>query len=128
MEGLDSAEAAAAWRGQGERIRQPKRAADAGREEQVVAKVDVRAVFDDLPAMVGNWGADLRNILANRTYVEFLGPTPGRCAAGTSAMSLGSSSMGANLPSANVRRSRMSRGAAARGLWRPRSSRSWKAT
>jgi len=38
--------------------------------------VDLGAVLDELPAMVGYWGPDLRNIFANRVYVEFFGLTP----------------------------------------------------
>ena len=38
---------------------------------------DPRAVLDSLPAVIGYYGADLRNRLANRAYVEFFGVTPG---------------------------------------------------
>jgi PAS domain-containing protein len=37
---------------------------------------DPRAVLDSLPAVIGYYGTDLRNRLANRAYVEFFGVTP----------------------------------------------------
>ncbi len=37
---------------------------------------DPRAVLDSLPAVIGYYGTDLRNRLANRAYVEFFGATP----------------------------------------------------
>ena len=37
---------------------------------------DPRAVLDTLPAVIGYYGVDLRNRLANRAYVEFFGLTP----------------------------------------------------
>jgi diguanylate cyclase (GGDEF)-like protein/PAS domain S-box-containing protein len=36
----------------------------------------LRAVIDNLPAMIGYWDRDLRNVLANRAYVEWFGWTP----------------------------------------------------
>ena len=37
---------------------------------------DPRAVLDSLPAVIGYYGTDLRNRLANRAYMEFFGLTP----------------------------------------------------
>lgn len=37
---------------------------------------DPRAVLDSLPAVIGYYGTDLHNRLANRAYVEFFGATP----------------------------------------------------
>ena len=37
---------------------------------------DIGAILDALPAVIGYYGADLRNRLANRAYVEFFGVTP----------------------------------------------------
>jgi PAS domain S-box-containing protein len=37
---------------------------------------NIRAVLNALPAMVGYWGKDLRNRMANDAYVEFFGRTP----------------------------------------------------
>jgi diguanylate cyclase (GGDEF)-like protein/PAS domain S-box-containing protein len=36
----------------------------------------LRTVLDHLPAMVGYWGRDLRNRVANRAYVDWFGKTP----------------------------------------------------
>lgn len=38
--------------------------------------VSVRAVLNALPAMVGYWDRDLRNVVANDAYVEYFGRTP----------------------------------------------------
>jgi diguanylate cyclase (GGDEF)-like protein/PAS domain S-box-containing protein len=38
----------------------------------------VRSVLDGLPGMVGFWDRELRNVLANRAYVEYFGYTPER--------------------------------------------------
>ncbi len=37
-----------------------------------------RALLDQLPAMIGYWDRDLRNVFANRAYVDWLGQTPDR--------------------------------------------------
>lgn len=42
----------------------------------MMADVDLMAVLDDLPAMVGYWGADMRNRMANRAYTEYFGLSP----------------------------------------------------
>lgn len=42
------------------------------REEQL----DIQAVLDALPAMIGYWDSDLRNVVANCAYVDFFGKTP----------------------------------------------------
>lgn len=39
-------------------------------------KLDVQTVLDALPAMIGYWDRDLRNVLANHAYVDFFGQTP----------------------------------------------------
>jgi len=39
-------------------------------------EVDLAAVFDALPAMAAYWSLDMRNLLANRRYVEYFGLTP----------------------------------------------------
>ncbi len=36
----------------------------------------LRALLDHLPAMIGYWDRDLRNVIANETYVEWFGFTP----------------------------------------------------
>jgi len=36
----------------------------------------LRAVVDSLPAMVGYWDRDLRNVIANHAYVDWFGKTP----------------------------------------------------
>jgi PAS domain S-box-containing protein len=38
--------------------------------------VSIRAVLNALPAMVGYWDRDLRNVVANHAYVEFFGMSP----------------------------------------------------
>jgi PAS domain S-box-containing protein len=38
--------------------------------------VDVRRVIDALPAMVGYWDKDMRNVVANRAYLDFYGVRP----------------------------------------------------
>jgi PAS domain S-box-containing protein len=38
--------------------------------------LDVQAVLDAMPAMIGYWDRDLRNVVANRAYVDFFGKTP----------------------------------------------------
>ncbi len=40
----------------------------------------VRAVLDALPGLVAYWDRDLRNVLANRAYVEYFGQTAGSIA------------------------------------------------
>lgn len=37
---------------------------------------ELRAVLDHVPAMIGYWDRDLRNVVANRAYVEWFGSTP----------------------------------------------------
>jgi PAS domain S-box-containing protein len=37
---------------------------------------DIRAILDNLPAMIGYWDADLRNRMGNQAYVEWFGFTP----------------------------------------------------
>ena len=46
---------------------------------------DPRAVLDTLPAVIGYYGVDLRNRLANRAYLEFFGLAPDEVPAVTSA-------------------------------------------
>jgi diguanylate cyclase (GGDEF)-like protein/PAS domain S-box-containing protein len=36
----------------------------------------LRSVIDSLPAMIGYWDRDLRNVLGNKAYVEWFGKTP----------------------------------------------------
>lgn len=51
--------------------------APAGPTRQLPVPVDVvLAVLDGLPGMVGCWDRDLRNVVANRAYVEYFGLTP----------------------------------------------------
>ena len=40
------------------------------------SEADLAAVFDALPAMAAYWSPDMRNLLANRRYVEYFGLTP----------------------------------------------------
>jgi PAS domain S-box-containing protein len=49
---------------------------DSARGELPGWEEDPRAVLDALPAVIGYYGADLRNRGANRAYVEFFGLTP----------------------------------------------------
>jgi len=49
---------------------------DSVRGEPPAGVEDPRAVLDSLPAVIGYYGTDLRNRLANRAYVEFFGVTP----------------------------------------------------
>ena len=49
---------------------------DSARGELPVRVEDPRAVLDSLPAVIGYYGADLRNRLASRAYMEFFGVTP----------------------------------------------------
>jgi len=49
---------------------------DSARSELPGTLEDPRAVLDSLPAVIGYYGTDLRNRLANRAYVEFFGVTP----------------------------------------------------
>jgi PAS domain S-box-containing protein len=49
---------------------------DSARGELPGRLEDLRAVLDSLPAVVGYYGTDLRNRLANRAYMEFFGVTP----------------------------------------------------
>jgi len=44
---------------------------DSARGELPGRLEDLRAVLDSLPAVVGYYGTDLRNRLANRAYMEF---------------------------------------------------------
>ena len=44
--------------------------------ELVESRRQLRAVIDNLPAMIGCWDRDLRNVLANQAYVEWFGWTP----------------------------------------------------
>ena len=37
----------------------------------------LRILFDNLPALIGYWDRDLRNVIANHAYVEWFGLTPG---------------------------------------------------
>ncbi len=37
----------------------------------------LRVLFDSLPALIGYWDRDLRNVIANHAYVEWFGLTPG---------------------------------------------------
>ncbi|MGO9908655.1 MAG: PAS domain S-box protein [Solirubrobacteraceae bacterium] len=53
-----------------------ERHGDSARREPPGKVEDPRAVLDSLPAVIGYYGADLRNRLANRAYVEFFGVTP----------------------------------------------------
>lgn len=48
---------------------------DADPKRSPVRELDV--VLDALPAMVGYWDAQLRNVVANAAYVDFFGRTPG---------------------------------------------------
>src|SRR6476619_865861 len=36
----------------------------------------LRVLFDSLPALIGYWDRDLRNVIANHAYVEWFGLTP----------------------------------------------------
>ena len=36
----------------------------------------LRVLFDGLPALIGYWDRDLRNVIANEPYVEWFGVTP----------------------------------------------------
>ena len=36
----------------------------------------LRVLFDSLPALIGYWDRDLRNVIANQAYVEWFGLTP----------------------------------------------------
>jgi PAS domain-containing protein len=47
-----------------------------GRGEVPGRVEDPRAVLDSLPAVIGYYGTDLHNRLANRAYLEFFGRTP----------------------------------------------------
>jgi diguanylate cyclase (GGDEF)-like protein/PAS domain S-box-containing protein len=47
-----------------------------GVDARDVLLLQLRAVLDSLPAMVGYWDTDLRNTLANQAYVEWFGLTP----------------------------------------------------
>jgi PAS domain S-box-containing protein len=51
-------------------------AGEAADVPDVLARADVRAVLNALPAMVGYWDAGLRNRMANDAYVEYFGLTP----------------------------------------------------
>jgi diguanylate cyclase (GGDEF)-like protein/PAS domain S-box-containing protein len=42
----------------------------------VEANVPLRSVVDNLPAMIGYWDRDLRNVMGNTAYVEWFGLTP----------------------------------------------------
>jgi PAS domain S-box-containing protein len=53
-----------------------QRLGDSARGELPGWEEDPRAVLDALPAVIGYYGADLRNRGANRAYVEFFGLTP----------------------------------------------------
>jgi len=53
-----------------------ERLGDRARGEVSDSVEDPRAVLDSLPAVIGYYGTDLRNRLANRAYVEFFGVTP----------------------------------------------------
>ena len=44
--------------------------------ELVESRRQLRAVLDNMPAMIGYWDRDLRNRLANEAYVEWFGWTP----------------------------------------------------
>jgi PAS domain S-box-containing protein len=44
--------------------------------ERQEEQLDLRTVLDALPAMIGYWDSDLRNVVANRAYVDFFGKTP----------------------------------------------------
>ncbi len=38
----------------------------------------LRVLFDGLPALIGYWDRDLRNVVANEAYVEWFGISPGQ--------------------------------------------------
>lgn len=44
--------------------------------ELVESRRQLRAVIDNMPAMIGYWDRDLHNLLANQAYVEWFGWTP----------------------------------------------------
>lgn len=44
--------------------------------ELVESRRQLRAVIDNMPAMIGYWDRDLRNVLGNQAYVEWFGWTP----------------------------------------------------
>ena len=48
----------------------------AGADAREVLLVQLQAVLDTLPAMVGYWDATLHNTLANQAYVDWFGLTP----------------------------------------------------
>ena len=50
--------------------------ADASTDARDVLLLQLRAVLDGLPAMVGYWDTNLRNTLANQVYVDWFGLTP----------------------------------------------------
>jgi PAS domain S-box-containing protein len=45
-------------------------------QDPVVEDRRLRVMFDSLPAMIGYWDRDLRNVIGNQAYVEWFGLTP----------------------------------------------------
>ncbi|MGZ6826600.1 MAG: sensor domain-containing diguanylate cyclase [Mycobacteriales bacterium] len=58
----------------------------------------LRTVLDHLPAMVGYWGSDLRNRVANRAYVDWFGRSPEELEGRHISELLGPELYAANLP------------------------------
>ena len=54
---------------------EPKQALGDGKALAAEARL-LHAIFDRLPAMIAYWDRDLRNVIANDTYVEWFGFTP----------------------------------------------------
>jgi len=46
------------------------------REERQLAQERLQGALDGIPGLVALWGPDLRNIVANRAYIDFFGKTP----------------------------------------------------
>lgn len=61
-------------------------------------ELDIQTVLDALPAMVGYWDRELRNVLANRAYVDFFGKGPEEVRGTHIRELLGEDLYGKNLP------------------------------
>lgn len=57
---------------------EPSREPNQGTESARLQRTqrDIRAILDNLPAMIGYWDVDLRNRMGNQAYVEWFGFTP----------------------------------------------------
>jgi PAS domain S-box-containing protein len=63
-------------RGSGSGTRSARAREKSAAAEAAEAALDVRRVIDALPAVIGYWDREMRNVVANRAYLDFFGVMP----------------------------------------------------